>query len=105
MKEHYDIRTNEGGYEPGNQVWLFNLSQRYDFSPKFQRSWEGRGQETQWQAESMQFILIAQLLSLETIMTKASSMSEFVDSPRKNLLMKNSLNSEVKGMVTKCVME
>lgn len=41
MKEHYDIRATEGGYQPGDLVWLFNPQRRRGFSPKLQRSWDG----------------------------------------------------------------
>ena len=41
MKERYDVRANEGGYQTGDQVWLFNPQRKRGYSPKLQRSWEG----------------------------------------------------------------
>ncbi|KAJ8951518.1 hypothetical protein NQ318_000214 [Aromia moschata] len=41
MKETYDINANDGRYQPGNQVWLYNPQRRRGLSPKLQRSWEG----------------------------------------------------------------
>ncbi|KAJ8961582.1 hypothetical protein NQ318_014834 [Aromia moschata] len=40
MKETYDINANDGRYQPGNQVWLYN-PQRRRGSPKLQSSWDG----------------------------------------------------------------
>ncbi|KAJ8944725.1 hypothetical protein NQ318_007938 [Aromia moschata] len=41
MKETYDINANDGRYQPGNQVWLYNPQRRRGLSPKLQSSWEG----------------------------------------------------------------
>lgn len=41
MKETYDIKALEGGYQAGDLVWLYNPSRRQGLSPKLQRSWEG----------------------------------------------------------------
>ncbi|KAJ8941537.1 hypothetical protein NQ318_010305 [Aromia moschata] len=41
MKETYDISANDGRYQPGNQVWLYNPQRRRGLSPKLQSSWEG----------------------------------------------------------------
>ncbi|KAJ8945969.1 hypothetical protein NQ318_016797 [Aromia moschata] len=41
MKETYDINANDGRYQPGNQVWLYNPQRRHGLSPKLQSSWEG----------------------------------------------------------------
>ncbi|KAJ8940309.1 hypothetical protein NQ318_014382 [Aromia moschata] len=41
MKETYDINANDGRYQPGNQVWLYNPQRRRGLSPKLQNSWEG----------------------------------------------------------------
>ncbi|KAJ8938634.1 hypothetical protein NQ318_015933 [Aromia moschata] len=41
MKETYDINANDGRYQPGNQVWLYNPQHRRGLSPKLQSSWEG----------------------------------------------------------------
>ncbi|KAJ8947826.1 hypothetical protein NQ318_009970 [Aromia moschata] len=41
MKETYDINANDGRYQPGNQVWLYNSQRRRGLSPKLQSSWEG----------------------------------------------------------------
>ncbi|KAJ8951566.1 hypothetical protein NQ318_020442 [Aromia moschata] len=40
MKETYDINANDGRYQPGNQVWLYNPQRRRGLSPKLQSSWE-----------------------------------------------------------------
>ncbi|KAJ8949008.1 hypothetical protein NQ318_005182, partial [Aromia moschata] len=40
-KETYDINANDGRYQPGNQVWLYNPQRRRGLSPKLQSSWEG----------------------------------------------------------------
>ncbi|KAJ8948302.1 hypothetical protein NQ318_020789 [Aromia moschata] len=42
MKETYDINANDGRYQPGNQVWLYNPQRRRGLSPKLQSSWEGQ---------------------------------------------------------------
>ncbi|KAJ8947897.1 hypothetical protein NQ318_010043 [Aromia moschata] len=34
MKEAYDINANDGRYQPGNQVWLYNPQRRRGLSPK-----------------------------------------------------------------------
>ncbi|KAJ8948272.1 hypothetical protein NQ318_020757 [Aromia moschata] len=41
MKETYDINANDGKYQSGNQVWLYNPQRRCGLSPKLQSSWEG----------------------------------------------------------------
>ncbi|KAJ8952790.1 hypothetical protein NQ318_008107 [Aromia moschata] len=41
MKEIYDINANDGRYQPGNQVWLYNPQRRRGLSPKLQTSLEG----------------------------------------------------------------
>ncbi|KAJ8951545.1 hypothetical protein NQ318_020418 [Aromia moschata] len=41
MKETYDINANDGRYQPGNHVWLYNPQRRRGLSPKLQSSWEG----------------------------------------------------------------
>ncbi|KAJ8939120.1 hypothetical protein NQ318_012360 [Aromia moschata] len=41
MKKTYDINFNDGRYQPGNQVWLYNPQRRRGLSPKLQSSWEG----------------------------------------------------------------
>ncbi|KAJ8941489.1 hypothetical protein NQ318_006175 [Aromia moschata] len=41
MKETYAINANDGRYQPGNQVWLYNPQRRRGLSPKLQSSWEG----------------------------------------------------------------
>ncbi|KAJ8951076.1 hypothetical protein NQ318_003774 [Aromia moschata] len=41
IKETYDINANEGRFQPGNQVWLYNPHHRRQLSPKLQSSWEG----------------------------------------------------------------
>ncbi|KAJ8937745.1 hypothetical protein NQ318_009155 [Aromia moschata] len=41
MKETYDINANDGRYQPGNQVCLYNPQRRRGLSPKLQSSWEG----------------------------------------------------------------
>jgi hypothetical protein len=41
MKESYDIRAENGGFRPGNLVWLYNPQRRRGFSPKLQCNWEG----------------------------------------------------------------
>ncbi|KAJ8937832.1 hypothetical protein NQ318_016712 [Aromia moschata] len=41
MKEIYDMNANDGRYQPGNQVWLYNPQRRRGLSPKLQSSWEG----------------------------------------------------------------
>ena len=41
MKDHYDIRAEKGGYQPGDLVWLYNPQKRRGLSPKLQRNWEG----------------------------------------------------------------
>ncbi|KAJ8949243.1 hypothetical protein NQ318_022756 [Aromia moschata] len=41
MKETYDINANDGRYQPGNQVWLYNPQRRHGLSPELQSSWEG----------------------------------------------------------------
>lgn len=41
MKDHYDIRAEKGGYQPGDLVWLYNPQRRRGYSPKLQRNWEG----------------------------------------------------------------
>ncbi|KAJ8941505.1 hypothetical protein NQ318_006456 [Aromia moschata] len=41
MKKTYDINANDGRYQPGNQVWLYNPQRRRGLSPKLQSSWEG----------------------------------------------------------------
>ncbi|KAJ8948307.1 hypothetical protein NQ318_020794 [Aromia moschata] len=41
MKETYDINANDGRYQPGNQIWLYNPQRRRGLSPKLQSSWEG----------------------------------------------------------------
>ncbi|KAJ8943214.1 hypothetical protein NQ318_016727 [Aromia moschata] len=41
MKETYDINANDGRYQLGNQVWLYNPQRRRGLSPKLQSSWEG----------------------------------------------------------------
>ena len=41
MKQAYDVNAGEGGYRPGEQVWLYNPQRRRGYSPKLQTSWEG----------------------------------------------------------------
>lgn len=41
MKEMYDIKAQEGCYNPGDLVWLYNPQRRRGLSPKLQTSWEG----------------------------------------------------------------
>ncbi|MCD1431043.1 DDE-type integrase/transposase/recombinase [Klebsiella pneumoniae] len=41
MKETYDVKASEGGYQPKDLVWLHNPRRRRGFSPKLQSSWEG----------------------------------------------------------------
>ena len=41
MKQTYDIRAAEGGFQPGDRVWLHNPQRRRGYSPKLQNSWEG----------------------------------------------------------------
>ncbi|KAJ8950945.1 hypothetical protein NQ318_008384 [Aromia moschata] len=41
MKETYDINANDGRYQPGNQVWLYNPQRTRGLSPKLQSFWEG----------------------------------------------------------------
>lgn len=41
MKERYDIKADQGGYHPGDLVWLYNPQRRRGYSPKLQTSWEG----------------------------------------------------------------
>ena len=37
MKDHYEIRAEKGGYQPGDLVWLYNPQKRRGLSPKLQR--------------------------------------------------------------------
>ncbi|KAG8239961.1 hypothetical protein J437_LFUL019522 [Ladona fulva] len=41
MKDRYDVRAEDGGYQVGDLAWLFNPQRRRRFSPKLQSSWEG----------------------------------------------------------------
>lgn len=41
MKDRYDIKAEQGGYHPGDRVWLYNPRRVRGHSPKLQTSWEG----------------------------------------------------------------
>ncbi|GJQ73245.1 hypothetical protein Trydic_g13621 [Trypoxylus dichotomus] len=41
MKEHYDVRSEEDGYQLGDLVRIYNPQRRRGFSSKLQRSCEG----------------------------------------------------------------
>jgi hypothetical protein len=41
MKDRYDIKAVEGGYQVGDKVWLYNPQRRRRLSPKLQCHWEG----------------------------------------------------------------
>ena len=41
MKERYDVRANEGGFQEGDRVWLHNPQRRKGLCPKLQASWDG----------------------------------------------------------------
>ncbi|KAJ8935685.1 hypothetical protein NQ318_016803 [Aromia moschata] len=45
MKETYDINTNDGRYQPGNQVWLYNPQRRRGLSPKLKTPFAGSNDE------------------------------------------------------------
>jgi hypothetical protein len=41
MKERYDIKADQGGYQAGDLVWLYNPKRIRGYSPKLQNQWEG----------------------------------------------------------------
>ncbi|KAJ8921336.1 hypothetical protein NQ315_002950 [Exocentrus adspersus] len=41
MKTRYDLRSNTGGFQVGEKVWLYNPKRTKGKSPKLQKSWEG----------------------------------------------------------------
>ncbi|KAJ8975435.1 hypothetical protein NQ317_005471 [Molorchus minor] len=41
LKTRYDARSNNSGYQAGDEVWLYNPARRKGRSPKLQKSWEG----------------------------------------------------------------
>jgi transposase InsO family protein/predicted aspartyl protease len=41
MKDRYDIRAQDGGYQTGDRVWLFDPKRRRGLSPKLQNQWDG----------------------------------------------------------------
>ena len=41
MKRYYDSRADQGGYNEGDLVWLYNPRRKRGFCPKLQKNWEG----------------------------------------------------------------
>lgn len=41
MKNRYDVKAQEGGFHPGDLVWLYNPQRRRGLCPKLQRNWDG----------------------------------------------------------------
>jgi hypothetical protein len=41
MKERYDIKADQGGYQAGDLVWLYNPKRIQGYSPKLYNQWEG----------------------------------------------------------------
>ncbi|GLV33335.1 hypothetical protein CBL_08605 [Carabus blaptoides fortunei] len=41
MKDKYNVKAQNGGFQAGNLVWLYNPRRRLGFSPKLQRPCEG----------------------------------------------------------------
>ncbi|KAJ8980008.1 hypothetical protein NQ317_016671 [Molorchus minor] len=41
LKTRYDARSNNSGYQAGDEVWLYNPARKKGRSPKLQKSWEG----------------------------------------------------------------
>ncbi|KAJ8971655.1 hypothetical protein NQ317_009216, partial [Molorchus minor] len=41
LKTRYDARSNNSGYQAGDEVWLYNPARKKGRSLKLQKSWEG----------------------------------------------------------------
>ncbi|KAJ8973385.1 hypothetical protein NQ317_012101 [Molorchus minor] len=41
LKTRYDARSNNSGYQAGDEVWLYNPARKKGRSPKLQKTWEG----------------------------------------------------------------
>ncbi|KAJ8985420.1 hypothetical protein NQ317_017049 [Molorchus minor] len=41
LKTRYDARSNNSGYQAGDEVWLYNPARKKGRSPKLQKIWEG----------------------------------------------------------------